>query len=671
LSHCPLCGKEADPWLLQQAEHLSPSVSEILAQRARGWRAEQGACPQCALEAARAHARARSSFSLHTRTQPNTTFPYYHPEDECVLGLAERLPDYFTMRATGIGIGFLDSGFFPHPDLCTLPAPEGTKWERLAPAKMRKIILAMQPRLLDYADLTADGEKTGIETESLWAGDFLSWHGEMTSTIAAGNGALSNGRYRGYAAEAQVLPIKVGRGDGRIPEPDIQRGFEWLLAKKRWQKYGIRVLNVSIGGDFPQDWRLNEVSKAATRLHDEGVLVVAAAGNRPVEELLPPAQTPSVITVGGVDDHNLRWTRVGETWTVFGDRKPVDLAYSLYGHNFGTVRTYPHRNGAAGAKGSEVQQKPDILAPANYLPSPMLPVHNAFRETHAIDRLRTTLRGNDSRADELVAHWQRILHHDPNPTFGSEAETQLSDDSDEIATAEWMGDIWQPLRKRMNAQKWTHAAYQHVDGTSVAAAVVTAVAAQVAQANPSLGAEGIKAILYQTAASVEGFPVERRGAGSLQPAAAVAAALRAPGGVLVGFPRSGSLLDENELRKWGELATIGVTTTGVAPTGGTANRGELTSDTLTAIYLGLLAPAADQVAWVSDCNGWNPSAHLLHPTRQGWWHTVLLLPRGEYNYRFYLRQGDVISWCADPESSLRVEGGYLQPNGDHSVLIVP
>ena len=77
------------------------------------------------------------------------------------------------------------------------------------------------------------------------------------------------------------------------------------------------------------------------------------------------------------------------------------------------------------------------------------------------------------------------------------------------------------------------------------------------------------------------------------------------------------------------------------------------------------------VAWVSDSNGWSPSAQPLQAARHGWWHTVLLLPRGEYSYRFYLRQGDVISWCADPESTLRVEGGYLQPHGDHSVLIVP
>jgi serine protease AprX len=618
------------------------------------------------LDAAHEHARSRSSFSLHTRTQPNTTFPYYHPEDESVLGLAERLPDYFTMRATSIGIGFLDSGFFPHPDLCSLPVPEGTQWERLAPARMRQTILAMQPRLLDYVDLTADGEAIGIETESLWEGDFLAWHGEMTSTIAAGNGALSDGRYRGYATEARVLPIKVGRGDGRIPEPDIKRGFDWLLAKKRWQKYGLRVLNVSIGGDFPQDWRFNEVSKAATRLHDEGVLVVAAAGNRPVEELLPPAQTPSVLTVGGVDDHNLRWSKVDEAWTVAGVRKPVDVEYSLYPHNFGTVRTYPNHNGASLAKHGNVHRKPDILAPANYLPSPLLPVHTAFRETHAIDRLRRTLRGNDSRAEELVAHWQRILRHDPNPIFGGENEMLLLDDEDESATAEWMGDVWQPLRKRMNAQKWTHAAYQHVDGTSVAAAVVSAVAAQVAQANPALGAEEIKTILCESAAMANDYPIERRGAGILQPAAAVAAALRAPGGTLVGFPRSGSLLVENELRKWGELATIGVATTS-----DTTNRSKTAFDRTRAVYFGLLAPNAEQVAWVSDSNDWNPDAHRLHAAGQGWWHTVVLLPQGEYHYRFYLRQDTTVSWCADPESAIRVDAGYLQPHGDHSLLIVP
>lgn len=47
---------------------------------------------------------------------------------------------------------------------------------------------------------------------------------------------------------------KIGRGGGRIPEEDILRGLSWLLEDDRWQQYGVRVVNISVGGDFPEAW---------------------------------------------------------------------------------------------------------------------------------------------------------------------------------------------------------------------------------------------------------------------------------------------------------------------------------------------------------------------------------------------------------------------------------
>ena len=105
-------------------------------------------------------------------------------------------------------------------------------------------------RLHHYVDLTDGAQRSGLDQPSLWDGAGDSWHGKMTTVIAAGNGLLSHGRFRGYAPARTILPIKIGRSDGRIPEEDILRGLEWLLAADRWRRHDVRVLNVSVGGDF-------------------------------------------------------------------------------------------------------------------------------------------------------------------------------------------------------------------------------------------------------------------------------------------------------------------------------------------------------------------------------------------------------------------------------------
>src|SRR6266700_3328931 len=62
----------------------------------------------------------------------------------------------------GVTIAFLDSGFYAHPDLTT-----------------------PRNRILAYQSIFAEeGDQTSLETN-----DAASWHGMMTSVVAAGNGS--------------------------------------------------------------------------------------------------------------------------------------------------------------------------------------------------------------------------------------------------------------------------------------------------------------------------------------------------------------------------------------------------------------------------------------------------------------------------------------------------
>ena len=67
--------------------------------------------------------------------------------------------------------------------------------------------------------------------------------------------------------------------------------------------------------------------------------------------------------------------------------------------------------------------------------------------------------------------------------------------------------------------------YMHVDGTSFAAPIVSSVAAQMLEANPTLTAGEIRNILLQTAAPLATYDITRQGYGRLQPKVAVYAAM--------------------------------------------------------------------------------------------------------------------------------------------------
>ena len=607
LSHCPLCGAQADARVLAKSSELRAPISDFITQQSAGWQAAQGLCPACADKYTKRFNKERSSHSLHTASQPPTTFPFYHPAEETVLSQPERLPDYPMFNGRGITIAFLDSGYFPHPDLTETPVWPRTApaWGQLTPDEMRAVLQPAAFRFVEYVDLTDNSERVGVDQPSLWDGGGDSWHGQMTTAVAVGNGLLSNGHFRGYAPRARVLAIKIGRGGGRIPEEDILRGLHWLLQDDHWRRYRVSVLNISVGGDFPELWQNNAVCLAAEALSAKGVLIAAAAGNRGREELLAPAQAPSVLTVGGYDDANHVWRP-----EVQKDVKHLTL--------------YPHNYGAVWGEAGPIH-KPEILAPARWVPAPVLPVSSVFREMVTLSELRQVLA---SRPDQTDA-----------PT--------------------WLHAVYQGVRTGMNAHKWVHPYYQHVDGTSVAVAQVSAVAAQVFEANPNLPATTVRKLLLDTALPLPDKPAAQTGSGVIQPARAVAAALRINNGILDGLPKSATFFALSELPKWLDHGKV--------PLSQPAYRAS--QRRLQPVYLGYYAPQATAVSLVGSFNNWDPESFPLQRLPQGWWHGIIILPPGHHHYRFWLDTGRYTpsEWQADPENPLWSESGYQQA---HSVIVV-
>ena len=361
-----------------------------------------------------------------------------------VLSTPLRLDADERFTGKGVTIAFLDSGFYPHVDL--------------------------QNRILAYRNLL---DEEG-DTSSLFEPDVASWHGMMTSVVAAGNGSLSNGFYRGIAPDAEVALVKLA-ATGRITDQNIQDGLEWVLTNR--EKYNIRVVNISAGGDDEQSYLHDPLSQAVEACSAAGITVVCAVGNAgylPNHPVMPPASAPSCIAVGGLDDNNSI------------NRAQRGMYRSSYG---------PTIDGL---------QKPEVIASSIWVPAPILPNTPTAQQAELLDRL-------DKSADnELHA----IIH-----------ENQGIDPELDAALDRPVHIIRQIITLKLRRENVITKHYKYVDGTSFSAPIVSSVAAQMLEANPALTPSDIKRILISTAERLPHYEVDRQGWGVIDPRRAVEMAL--------------------------------------------------------------------------------------------------------------------------------------------------
>lgn len=348
----------------------------------------------------------------------------------------------------GVTIAFLDSGFYAHDDL-TEPVN----------------------RILAYHNIFAPKD----DISALETADVASWHGMMTSVVAAGNGHLSDGFYRSIAPEANVVLVKIGK-TGRIPESNIESGLRWVVDNK--EKYDIRIVNISAGGDFEQSYLTNPLSQLVEEAVKSGMTVVCAVGNAglaPGHPVLPPASAPSSIAVGGLDDQNSL------------DRARRGMYRSSYG---------PTIDGL---------QKPEVIAPGIWVAGPILPQTPTALEAKFYADL-------DTAADEDLH--AIILAND-------------SVDKDIYAARDLSVSLLRQLITiKLREGNVINEHYKFVDGTSFAAPIVSSIVACMLEANPKLTPQQVKRILMETAERVDGVEVDRQGWGVVVPRKAVEVALR-------------------------------------------------------------------------------------------------------------------------------------------------
>lgn len=430
---CPVCSRSTQgefvPLLVLDAE-----LRQLIEANAPDTRDFQAVCARCV----RLFERAKDQIIKDAAVQKDGSH---------VLSTPLRLDADERFTGKGVTIAFLDSGFYPHVDL-TSP---------------RNRIVAYRS-LLD-----PDGR-----LDSLFQPDVASWHGMMTSVVAAGNGSLSNGFYRGLAPESDVALVKLAR-TGRIRDEDILAGLEWVLEYR--EKYNIRIVNISAGGDEECNYLHDPLSQIVEKCVSEGIVVVCAVGNSghlPGHPVVPPASSPSSIAVGGLDDQNsINRARRG-----------------MYRSSYG-----PTIDGF---------QKPEVIAPSIWVPAPILPNTPTAQQAALLklldgspdDSLHSLIEQNSGIDPELDAALDRPVH-----------------------------SIRQIILLKIRRESVITRYYKYVDGTSFSAPIVSSLVAQMFEANASLTPERVKRILIDTSERLPNYEIERQGWGVIDPRRAVEAAL--------------------------------------------------------------------------------------------------------------------------------------------------
>lgn len=167
----------------------------------------------------------------------------------------------------GVGVAVLDTGIYPHEDF--------------------------ENRITAFKDFVR--RRPGPYDDN--------GHGTHIAAMIGGSGVSSGGKYRGVAPGCSLIGVKVLDFRGNGFASDVLAGLRWIRENK--EKYGIRVVNISVGSLSRKDMSESSVLvRGVDAAWDDGLVVVVAAGNHGPGRMTitTPGISRKVITVGCSDD---------------------------------------------------------------------------------------------------------------------------------------------------------------------------------------------------------------------------------------------------------------------------------------------------------------------------------------------------------------------------------
>lgn len=379
-------------------------------------------------------------------------------------------------------------------------------------------------RIIGGRDFVDDDDDPSDMVDGVW-GEGHGTHvaGTIAAQLASKGATDLNGDADGVVGVApgvQLLIARVLNLEGRAKLSNVLAAMEWC------QQQGAHIASLSLGGG---QWG-ETARELFQRVHDEGMLVIAAAGNDG-GPLLYPAAFPSVMAVGAVDSR--------ERLASFSCRGP---GLSLVAPGVDVLSTFPRGRGNF----AELEVDGARHASRSLFSVPTGEVSGELVDC-GYGGTRGSCRGGScngfvayvelggGRIETVMANVMRqgaraIVFGHPDPGGGVETlvvsrgrwvpGTMVDHD-----TAETLRGLWgRSARVRVSSMD-----YARFSGTSMAAPHVTGVAALVWSARPSLRPDEVRALLERSAKDLgeRGFDSEY-GHGLVQAHAALEALRQMP-----------------------------------------------------------------------------------------------------------------------------------------------
>ncbi len=171
----------------------------------------------------------------------------------------------------GVKIAIIDTGISVHPDFFS----NGNS------------------RIIASKNFTSEA---GVTQNQYYFDDY--GHGTHVAGIAAGNGFLSDGKYRGVASQALLYNAKISNSTGFIEEDDVVAAIEWCIDEQ------VDIISMSFGDTIPEVWTIQTM--AIQQAVEHGIVAFASAGNSGPGFFTSgtPASGLFSIAVGATDENN-------------------------------------------------------------------------------------------------------------------------------------------------------------------------------------------------------------------------------------------------------------------------------------------------------------------------------------------------------------------------------
>ena len=149
-----------------------------------------------------------------------------------------------------------------------------------------------------------------VSTEPGVTGDPFG-HGTHVAGMIGGAGSAAESRdlglHGGSAPAVKFIDVRVLGRTGTGYTSDVLAGIDWAIANRT--KYGIRIINLSLGHPVAESAVTDPLCIAVERAVNAGIVVVTSAGNYGLTStgapvlggVTSPGNSPAAITVGALD----------------------------------------------------------------------------------------------------------------------------------------------------------------------------------------------------------------------------------------------------------------------------------------------------------------------------------------------------------------------------------